>query len=102
VRKLGPSALFPLLRIVLVDFTLGYTDALIFGGSRSSPPVCSRTKGKATMSEKSGYEQAEEQILAYDISDECLETAAGSGGEQAGIYTLGSCTGYYSCPPSLT
>ena len=54
------------------------------------------------MKNTSGFEQAEEQILAYEISDESLEIAAGSGTDQAGIYTLGSCTGYYSCPPSVT
>jgi hypothetical protein len=54
------------------------------------------------MKNTSGFEQGEEQILAYEISDESLEIAAGSGADQAGVYTLGSCTGYYSCPPSLT
>ena len=43
-------------------------------------------------------DHTEEQVLAYDVSDEALETA-GTGRENAGIYTLGSCTGYFSCPP---
>lgn len=54
------------------------------------------------MKNMSGFEQGDEEIFAYDISDESLEIAAGSGADQAGIYTLGSCTGYYSCPPQLT
>lgn len=47
------------------------------------------------MSDTTRFEQVEEQTLDFDVSDEALETAAR---EQAGIYTLGSCTGYYSCP----
>lgn len=50
------------------------------------------------MSDTSRFEQVEEQVLDFDVSDEALETAAGSGREQAGIYTLGFCTGFYSCP----
>ena len=50
------------------------------------------------MSDPSRFDQVEEQVLHFDISDEALETAANSGREQAGIYTLGSCTGYFSCP----
>jgi len=46
-----------------------------------------------------GLDQVEEQLLVYDVSDESLETAAGTGMENAGLYTLGSCTGFISCPP---
>jgi hypothetical protein len=46
-----------------------------------------------------GLDQVEEQILTFDVSDESLETAAGAGMENAGVYTLGSCTGFMSCPP---
>lgn len=48
----------------------------------------------------SEFKLADEQILTYDVKDEDLETATGSRSEQAGVYTLGSCTGYFSCPPS--
>ena len=44
-----------------------------------------------------GLDQVEEQLLAYDVSDESLETAA-TAREHAGVYTLGSCTGFLSCP----
>jgi|tagenome__1003787_1003787.scaffolds.fasta_scaffold16178603_1 hypothetical protein len=53
------------------------------------------TKGINTM--KTMIEQIEEEILAYDVSDEALEVAAG-GKEKACSYTLGACTGLISCP----
>ena len=43
-------------------------------------------------------DQSEDDILAYEISDEALETAAGTGNGKAGLYTLGSCTGISVCP----
>lgn len=45
-----------------------------------------------------GLEQNEEEILAYEVSDEALETAGGAGREKAGNYTLGFCTGLSACP----
>ena len=49
------------------------------------------------MSEKTtGFEQIEEEILAYEVSDESLESAAGTA--KAGAYTLGFCTGLSACP----
>ncbi len=44
----------------------------------------------------SGLDQADEEILTYDISDEALETAAGV--EKSEIYTLGACSGFSVCP----
>jgi hypothetical protein len=38
----------------------------------------------------------EENLLAYDVSDETLETAGGK--EIATNFTLGSCTGLSECP----
>ena len=43
-------------------------------------------------------DQTEEDILAYEISDEALESAAGTVSEMAGHYTLGACTGISVCP----
>ena len=43
-------------------------------------------------------DQIEEAILACDVSDESLETEAGTGNAEAANYTLGSCTGFISCP----
>lgn len=43
-----------------------------------------------------GLEMAEEEILAFDVSDEALESAAGSTKEQAN-FTLGACTGLSVC-----
>jgi hypothetical protein len=42
--------------------------------------------------------QIEEEILTYDVSDEALETAAGTGHEKALNFTLYACTGLSSCP----
>jgi len=39
-----------------------------------------------------------EEILAYEVSDEALETAAGTGNELAGHYTLYYCTALNLCP----
>lgn len=44
-----------------------------------------------------GVEQIEEEILAFEVSDEALEIAAGSAKEQAN-YTLGACSGLSVCP----
>jgi hypothetical protein len=41
-------------------------------------------------------DQTEDELLAYDISDEALESAAGS--EKAGNYTLYFCTALDLCP----
>jgi hypothetical protein len=46
---------------------------------------------------KTMIEQTEQEILAYDVSDEALEVAAGSK-EKAGSFTLGACTGLSVCP----
>lgn len=42
-------------------------------------------------------DQAEEEMLAYEVSDEALETASGIGSKQAGNLTL-ACTYFYLCP----
>ena len=45
-----------------------------------------------------GLDQTEADILTYEVSDEALETAAGTGKEKAGHDTLGFCTGLSACP----
>jgi hypothetical protein len=40
--------------------------------------------------------QTEEEIMACDISDEALESAAGT--RNAAAYTMGFCTGLAACP----
>ena len=42
-----------------------------------------------------GLDRPEEEILTYEVSDEALETAAGS--KEVGNYTL-ACTYFYYCP----
>ena len=39
-----------------------------------------------------------EEILTYQVSDEVLELAAGTGNEPAGLYTLHYCTFLGLCP----
>ena len=39
-----------------------------------------------------------EETLTYEVSDEALETAAGTGNEKAGHYTLFYCTALQLCP----
>jgi hypothetical protein len=66
------------------------------------PASCVLTAGAAgnerndTMN--TGFDLTEEDILSFDVSDEALETAAGTGKEKAGNYTLGFCTGLSACP----
>ncbi|MGE5163779.1 MAG: hypothetical protein ACM3IH_07105 [Sphingobacteriales bacterium] len=45
-----------------------------------------------------GLEQTEEEMLIYEVSDEALETAAGTGREKAGSFTISLCTGLIGCP----
>ncbi|MFZ1950047.1 MAG: hypothetical protein WCF66_23535 [Pseudolabrys sp.] len=42
-------------------------------------------------------EKAEEEILAFGVSDDALEIAAASAKEKAN-FTLGACTGLSVCP----
>jgi len=45
-----------------------------------------------------GLEQTEEEVLAFKVSDEALESAAGTGSEKAANYTLFYCTALDLCP----
>jgi hypothetical protein len=45
---------------------------------------------------KSTIEMTEEEILAFEVSDEALESAAGSAKEKAN-FTLGACSGLSVC-----
>ena len=44
-----------------------------------------------------GIDRPEEEILTYEVSDEALETASGTGSKQAWNITL-ACTYFYICP----
>jgi hypothetical protein len=44
-----------------------------------------------------GLEKIEDEILAFEVSDEALEIAAGSAKEKAN-FTLGACSGLSVCP----
>ena len=41
--------------------------------------------------------QTDEEIVAYEVTDEALEIAAGTMSDQAN-FTLGACTGLSECP----
>ncbi|MGA7388228.1 MAG: hypothetical protein WBW99_09925 [Pseudolabrys sp.] len=44
-----------------------------------------------------GLEETDEERLAFEVSDETLESAAGSAKEKAN-FTLGACSGLSVCP----
>src|ERR1035437_7518045 len=52
------------------------------------------------MSDTTRLDQIDEEILSYEVSDEALETAAGTGEEKDGNYTLGVFSGLVFCPVS--
>ena len=45
-----------------------------------------------------GLDQSEEEMLTYEVSDEALESATGTGNEKGGNYTLFFCTALDLCP----
>jgi len=61
---------------------------------------CTREHGDQAVSDDTTIrlDQTEDELLAYDTSDEALESAAGTGGEKAGNYTLYFCTALDLCP----
>jgi len=54
-------------------------------------------KDNAMKSSTMGLEKFEEEILAFEVSDEALEIAAGTSKEKAN-FTLGACSGLSVCP----
>jgi len=50
------------------------------------------------MDNSSKLDLSDELILTYVISDEALETAAGTVREEAGAFTLAFCSGLDTCP----
>lgn len=54
------------------------------------------TGGTAMSDTTIGLDQIEEEMLAYEVSDTALETAAGTA--RAGNYTLFFCTALDMCP----
>jgi hypothetical protein len=45
-----------------------------------------------------GLDQTEQEMFTYEVSDEALESATGTGNEKAGNYTLWYCTALNLCP----
>jgi hypothetical protein len=52
----------------------------------------------SVMSGNGANEVTDDVFLIYDVSDEALETAAGSVREKAGAFTLAFCSGFDTCP----
>ena len=50
------------------------------------------------MNDISGLDQTEREMLAYEVADEALESAAGTKRQNAGNYTLFYCTALDLCP----
>ena len=50
------------------------------------------------MSGNSANDLTDEVLLISDVSDEVLETAAGSVREKAAAFTLAFCSGFDTCP----
>jgi hypothetical protein len=50
------------------------------------------------MNDINGLDQTEREILAYEVADEALESAAGTKSQNAGNYTLFYCTALDLCP----
>ena len=45
-----------------------------------------------------GLDQTEEEILAFEISDEALENIASTAKENAANQTVAFCSGWLNCP----
>ena len=69
---------------------------LILSGAGGDGPPVGKTKDHA-MTNTMGLEKKQEDILAFEVSDETLEIAAGTAKEKAN-FTLGACTGLSVCP----
>jgi hypothetical protein len=80
--------LFPATRNVSGASFSQYTD-------RYRPPTNERINVMTNIT--MGLEKTEEEILAFEVSDEALEIAAGTAKEKAN-FTLGACTGLSECP----
>jgi hypothetical protein len=61
----------------------------------TEPPINKRINAMTNIT--MGLEETEGDILAFEVSDEALEIAAGTAKEKAN-FTLGACTGLSECP----
>jgi hypothetical protein len=65
----------------------------------SAAPVLLANKRKNAMNASiTIFDQAEEAILSYEVSDQALEAAATAVKDRAGSFTLAFCSGLDSCP----
>jgi hypothetical protein len=86
----------------LQPFTsLGSNDLMSRVGGRNlllSAGVPANERTNAMNATTVSLDQTEEEILAFDVSDEALESTAAETLDHAGNYTFGSCTGLSVCP----
>jgi hypothetical protein len=61
----------------------------------TEPPINKRINAMTNIT--MGLEETEGDILAFEVSDDVLEIAAGTAEEKAN-FTLGACTGLSECP----
>jgi hypothetical protein len=61
----------------------------------TEPPINKRINAMTNIT--MGLEKTEEEILAFEVSDEAMEIAAGTAKGKAN-FTLGACTGLSECP----
>jgi predicted house-cleaning NTP pyrophosphatase (Maf/HAM1 superfamily) len=77
-----------------------FTGVVVFGrGQAEGRGPLANERINAMSDTTIGFDQTEEEIiLAFDVSDEVLESAAGMESEKAGNYTLALCTWLTGCP----
>jgi hypothetical protein len=63
----------------------------------SLPAPLANERKNAMTNTAIGLQLTEEDVLAFEVSDEALESAAGSTNEHVN-YTLGACSGLSVCP----
>jgi len=89
--------------LISIDIRTFASDHYTHGARRGAFSIISLTAGAAgeqkdvvMKNTKMGIEITEEEIFAFEVSDEALEIAAGSTKEKAN-FTLGACSGLSVC-----
>jgi hypothetical protein len=58
-----------------------------------------KNRGRNAMSKKTtAFDQADEEVLTFDASDEALEAAAAAAPAKTGAMSFSFCTSPYICP----
>jgi hypothetical protein len=78
-----------------IGLRLGLADSSRY--DRAMPKHRQSMKGSNAVNDTT-IRQIEEEILAYEVSDEALEAAVGAVNEKAGAFTLSFCSSINTCP----